>query len=1173
MRKVLRRCSWWFFIGCTCLGVALMALQWLTPLLDNYAASFQTYLSQRLKTPVHIKAIHASWWMLRPNIVLEGVDIHRPQKNEEIDFHVKALKVRIDLLRSLWRRHMVTSTIAVDGAQLHVPLSFFKKPSTGAGATDYHKIVWFLSQRHWLVTNSELIVEEGNKGSLPLHLQAFDVENHGKRHHVHGKLQWGSDGVLKVEANLRARPYHLNRLHGIVNMQGKHIHLGSLQSIVMQLTNKPVAIEKGQLGFTFNGALQQSQWEKIKSNFQVSQLALTYKQQAMGVDVFNGQLNWDKQKRKSQWIQGDFRDAHVVDKSNQWEVKHINGEIKWLPTLHQMIGGIKGDHVQVNMNGWPAPLQNLYVWSQWRFSHKQGVPELRLLKGMVKQRKLQAQLEGTVRFTPQGPVASALGRVVTKPLGNREWFNHIPTAWLSPELYAWLTKAIEQVGPTESHFVLQGPLNRFPFDNEEGTFMVSTQYSGLNLNYLSPWPVLTEGEGTLSFHNRRFELNNHSGKISGFTVENLQASINDLGKDDKPLLLIKSEGQGTLQQGMDFLKNSPLRRRMGNLVNALTIKGDMALQLALSIPLGKNDAKKNIEVLGQVGMKKGSITIPQWDIQINKVKGDLAFTADSLQSESIKGEWQGGKVFANVSTLKNPQQRLTKIQVQGQALSNALVARMPGLNKNLLTGQTPFQLNALLTDSGLQSLQVQSSLQGLGVQLFAPFTKAPEAITPSQLSLSFHHEKPIKMQFNMGKIFNGIFTFEQNKGHTQLRSGAVKLGSELAHLPENHVLTLNGELNKVDVAQWWPLLSSMKPPSSNPSTLIKPRIDFTIEDLNLWGQHFHHMILKGDDSKNGWQLQVESKATKGSINLPTDDIASPLQVSLDYLYLTPPAADSPSRTASSFPLEHMPALDFICEDFHLGKRQFGRVRLVMTPHHGDMTVDWLSSDTKYYNLLAQGEWSSSGSHLVGDVKLFDIADTLRYWQILDNVHGKQGNLHFDLQWPQGLFASTLPALQGNVDVQLGAGRIEGLSSDAEQKLDMGRLVTLLNLRSIPKRLAFDFSDLTHDGLSYDALKGNFALKNGILTTNNTYLDGSVTRVDMKGEVDLLEKQYDLLFKVVPHYTSSLPLVATLAGGPVAGLATWVVDKALSREVDKMVAQRYMVRGAWNNPIIETIKQE
>ncbi len=53
------------------------------------------------------------------------------------------------------------------------------------------------------------------------------------------------------------------------------------------------------------------------------------------------------------------------------------------------------------------------------------------------------------------------------------------------------------------------------------------------------------------------------------------------------------------------------------------------------------------------------------------------------------------------------------------------------------------------------------------------------------------------------------------------------------------------------------------------------------------------------------------------------------------------------------------------------------------------------------------------------------------------------------------------------------GRITNLSPETEDKLGLGKLLSILSLQTIPRRLTLDFSDLANPGYSFDVFKGNF----------------------------------------------------------------------------------------------------
>jgi uncharacterized protein YhdP len=133
-------------------------------------------------------------------------------------------------------------------------------------------------------------------------------------------------------------------------------------------------------------------------------------------------------------------------------------------------------------------------------------------------------------------------------------------------------------------------------------------------------------------------------------------------------------------------------------------------------------------------------------------------------------------------------------------------------------------------------------------------------------------------------------------------------------------------------------------------------------------------------------------------------------------------------------------------------------------------------------------------------------------------------------------------------------------------MGFGRLLNLLSIQSIPRRLSLDFSDLFQKGYSFDSLKADFTLKDGGAFTNNMQFNGPIARVDIAGEIGLAGKNVDIQLNVTPYVTSSLPVVAAIAGGPVVGMATWMVDKVVSGQVSKVATHEYRVTGSWMNPV-------
>jgi uncharacterized protein YhdP len=156
-------------------------------------------------------------------------------------------------------------------------------------------------------------------------------------------------------------------------------------------------------------------------------------------------------------------------------------------------------------------------------------------------------------------------------------------------------------------------------------------------------------------------------------------------------------------------------------------------------------------------------------------------------------------------------------------------------------------------------------------------------------------------------------------------------------------------------------------------------------------------------------------------------------------------------------------------------------------------------------------------------------------------------------------------MSGSLGLKLGKGRVVNLTSSTNAKVGFGRMLNILNLQTLPRRFSLDFTDLFEKGYSFDTMQGHFTLQQGNATTQDTYFDGPIAHIGIKGRVGFAAKDYDLNLSVTPYVTGSIPVVATLAGGPVVGAVSWLVEKVASNAVSKVTTYHYSVSGSWDNP--------
>ena len=120
--------------------------------------------------------------------------------------------------------------------------------------------------------------------------------------------------------------------------------------------------------------------------------------------------------------------------------------------------------------------------------------------------------------------------------------------------------------------------------------------------------------------------------------------------------------------------------------------------------------------------------------------------------------------------------------------------------------------------------------------------------------------------------------------------------------------------------------------------------------------------------------------------------------------------------------------------------------------------------------------------------------------------------------------------------------------------------------------AIDFSDLSNEGFTFDKFKADVKLHHGNASLQGATVDGPVAHLEFSGNINLAKKGYNVLLTVAPKITSSLPVVATIAGGPIAGAVTWAANKLLHKQVEKASSRQYKITGTWDKPHVEQVQR-
>jgi uncharacterized protein YhdP len=194
----------------------------------------------------------------------------------------------------------------------------------------------------------------------------------------------------------------------------------------------------------------------------------------------------------------------------------------------------------------------------------------------------------------------------------------------------------------------------------------------------------------------------------------------------------------------------------------------------------------------------------------------------------------------------------------------------------------------------------------------------------------------------------------------------------------------------------------------------------------------------------------------------------------------------------------------------------------------------------------------------------NLGDSQRSFRKVASVEAKKSKFDIDLTWQGSPARFNYGTLNGLAKVSLKDGVL--ISDNAGALKAFG----VLNFNSISRRLQLDFSDLYESGVVFDILKTRLSIENGVATfTDPLWIDGPSAKFQSSGTINFNNDEIDQKLVVTFPITSSLPLVAVLAGlsPPIAG-AIYVTEKLIGEELEQFTSASYAISGTIGNPTME-----
>jgi len=246
-------------------------------------------------------------------------------------------------------------------------------------------------------------------------------------------------------------------------------------------------------------------------------------------------------------------------------------------------------------------------------------------------------------------------------------------------------------------------------------------------------------------------------------------------------------------------------------------------------------------------------------------------------------------------------------------------------------------------------------------------------------------------------------------------------------------------------------------------------------------------------------------------------------------------------------------------------------RVVMQPRltalggqETDLPEGTLRSTGRWLAAREGSPWRKSEMNFVLDVR--DAGALLTRLGTPEALRGGTGQLEGMVSWQGSPLELHYPSLNGHLDVRMGRGQF--LKADP----GIAKLLGVLSLQALPRRLTLDFRDVFSEGFSFDFLRGDVKIDQGMAFTNNLQMKGVNAAVLMEGSADLARETQDLKVVVIPEINAGTAALLATAINPAVGLGTFLAQMFLRRPLIESATQEFHIDGPWADPHITKVSR-
>jgi uncharacterized protein (TIGR02099 family) len=750
---------------------------------------------------------------------------------------------------------------------------------------------------------------------------------------------------------------------------------------------------------------------------------------------------------------------------------------------------------------------------------------------------------------------------------------YVPFMAKRPRMSRWFQEGLISGRVPQASIRLYGPMEKWPFENDEGKLLIRGTLKDAVIVYQPKWPQAQVSEAEIVIENNSLLSERSRITTAGNEVINGRLEIANFRQ---PIMTIDALATGTLESLRQLSIQSPIGELLGGNLDRVTVEGEATSSLNLRIPIRD---WRSFAFTTQIRTADGSLRLAGFNPPLTDISGVITVRRDSVNSEGLGGRFLGQPVAIELQPAPESMPSFRVIaNARGGATVEALEREFGLPVGGRASGMAAFDAQLLFPRGNAEeplpfTVNLQTDLAGVTIDLPQPLRiEAEESLDISASIMLPKGGQRIDSTGNAGELFSWQFAFNK-PDNWDFDRGVVMFGTEPIGEPANtRGLHLRGSTDYVYAQDWFDLAKD----SDNKLGMGERirSIDMTVHDLHLIGQHLVDHRVRVDRSANEWLVQLDGENILGSVYVPYDFNSNQAIVVEAERLLFPGDDVETERPRTRVDPRSLPPISIKAGDLAFGNRHLGAVEAEFRRTADGLVTDSVIARDETFEIVGTGGWvvdetdpAGHRSSVTATLTSSNVEATMQRLDYDPGIRSDELSMLLDLSWSGGPNEDLMETLDGEVTVRIGEGQL------AEVKPGAGRVFGLMSVAALPRRLALDFRDVFGKGFAFDSISGDFRLDDGDTYTCNLSLESTAADIGIVGRANLVSREYEQTAVISANFGNALPVAGALVAGPQVAAALLIFSRIFKKPLQEVSQVYYGIGGTFDEPLIETITAE